>query len=68
MSFRTFSRTRITKINAVALLTVDLQIQGHALYILCDFPCLRLCLFCQRDLGVYFHIIEVQDHSNDIIL
>ena len=35
--------------------------------ILCDFPCLRLCSFYQSDLGVYFHIFEVQDHNNDII-
>ena len=49
-----------------AKLTVDLQIQGHTLF-LRDLSYLRLGSCYRRDLGVYFHIFEVQDHNNDII-
>ena len=39
--------------------------RSHAIFR--DLPYLRLCSFCQKDLGVYFHIFEVQDHNNDKI-
>ena len=49
----------------VAFLTVDLRIQGQALSSR-DLPYLRLVGSCyQRDLGVYFHIFEVQDNDNN---
>ena len=44
------------------MLTVDLRIRGNELFSR-DFSYLRLDLFYQRDLGVYFHIFEVNDHN-----
>ena len=49
-----------------AMLTADSQIQGHALFFR-DFSYLRLYLCSRKDLGVFFHILEVKGHNNDII-
>ena len=55
----------------VAFLTVDLQIQGHALFCVTFHVSGCVCSISlgvyQRDLGVYFLIFEVQDHNDDII-
>ena len=57
---------RHDEIRNTVLVTVDLQIQGHELF-LRDLFYLWLKSCYRRDPGVYFHIIGVKNHNGDVI-
>ena len=51
----------------LVLIKVDLQIQGHALVCVTFNIYAWLYSWYRRDPGVYFYIIEFEDHNDDLI-
>ena len=67
VSFRTFSRTRITEINEYLLFSRRLTSKCKVTHLVCvTFHISSWVRAIRRNLGVYFHIFGVQDHNNDI--
>ena len=67
VSFCTFSRTGIRKLLNFCSMFGGWPLNSRSPAILRDLYYLRLYSSYQKDLSVYFHLIEVDDHYNGII-